>query len=185
MGSLQDAATWLLREVGVGGVFTKVQLRAAFPEVTQIDRRVRDLRAQGWVIHTRRQDPSLGQEEMRLVEVGDRRRGPSERITPKQRRAALLATAHSCLACGAVASAPYPDARDVRVQLKVLAVDGQLRPICLRCEPSFPLLANREPETQLTPFDTQVVQLSASAWARLCRLRLSRAATQPQFGSEH
>lgn len=182
MGSLQDAAAWLLGEVGAGGVFTKVQLRAAFPDVTQIDRRVRDLRAQGWVIHTRRQDPSLGQDEMRLVEIGSTHRVASGGISPKQRRAALLATAHSCLLCGAVASAPYPDARDVRVQLKVVAVEGRLLPLCLRCEPS---LFDLDVGDERSHLEEQVLLLSSSAWARLCRLRLRSTVMHSETGQGH
>ncbi|MFG2901497.1 hypothetical protein ACGFZH_31000 [Streptomyces zaomyceticus] len=63
-------ALWLATEVGQGNVFSKDQLRTAFPSVAQIDRRVRELRSHGWVIATRREDVSLAINEMRFVEAG-------------------------------------------------------------------------------------------------------------------
>src|SRR5262245_39376762 len=69
-GATKRAALWLASEVGEGGVFTKGQLRDAFPGVTQIDRRVRDLRREGWIINTRREDVMLELDEQRLVHIG-------------------------------------------------------------------------------------------------------------------
>ncbi|MEU6401063.1 hypothetical protein ABZ867_29315 [Streptomyces cinnamoneus] len=69
-GSMVRGAAWLLQEVGEGEKFTKAQLRAAFPELAQIDRRLRDLREFGWVIHTSREDPTLSQSEQRFVKKG-------------------------------------------------------------------------------------------------------------------
>ena len=48
------------------------ELRNAFPSVEQIDRRMRDLRAEGWVIATYREDRSMSQDELRLVAMGGR-----------------------------------------------------------------------------------------------------------------
>ncbi|MFG2579611.1 hypothetical protein [Streptomyces malaysiensis] len=64
------AALWLEMEVGEGNIFTKAQLRQAFPDVAQIDRRLRDLRDHGWRIDTSRDDPALKQEEQRYVSKG-------------------------------------------------------------------------------------------------------------------
>ncbi|MFF4479911.1 hypothetical protein ACH4TQ_04080 [Streptomyces sp. NPDC021218] len=64
------AALWLETVVGEGNIFTKAQLRKAFPDVAQIDRRVRDLRDHGWRIDTSRDDPALKQEEQRYVTKG-------------------------------------------------------------------------------------------------------------------
>jgi hypothetical protein len=60
-------ALWLAAEVGEGGVFTKEQVRQAFPGISQADRRIRDLRDYGWVIHTNTDDASLASGEQRLV----------------------------------------------------------------------------------------------------------------------
>jgi hypothetical protein len=114
-GSRVRAALWLHSEVGRGGVFTKAQLRAAFPGVEQIDRRVRDLRAEGWIIATRREDPSLDREELRLVaeggpvwERGYRSRQEGQ-VSDQQRRAALAAANFTCVYCGVASGEPYPD----------------------------------------------------------------------------
>ncbi|ARF63093.1 hypothetical protein B1H20_18155 [Streptomyces violaceoruber] len=70
MGSMVRAALWLATQVGEGNVYTKDQLRAAFPDVAQIDRRVRDLRELGWVIATNREDPQLAPNEAQFVRAG-------------------------------------------------------------------------------------------------------------------
>jgi hypothetical protein len=70
MGTMVRAALWLVTKVGEGNVFTREQLRAAFPETAQVDRRVRDLRDHGWVIDTNREDPTLSFGESRFVHAG-------------------------------------------------------------------------------------------------------------------
>lgn len=69
-GSMVRTALWLESEVGQGNVFTKTKLREAFPEVAQIDRRMRDLRDHGWEILTSRDDPALKMEEQRYAKKG-------------------------------------------------------------------------------------------------------------------
>lgn len=179
MSSTRDAARWLEDSVGVGGVFTKEQLRAAFPGVTQIDRRVRDLRERGWVIDTRRQDPTLGQTEMRLVVIGGLDR-PDAAVSPKDRRAALIAWAYSCCLCGAQGSTTYPDARHVRVQLHVREVPHQpsmLVPVCLRCSPTlteFKELPSAPEGMVRAAADLSDVEWREAALARIAH-RLDRA----------
>ncbi|PWS49968.1 hypothetical protein DLE01_21040 [Streptomyces sp. FT05W] len=70
-GTKVRAALWLVTVVGEGNVFTRDQLRAAFPGVEQIDRRLRDLRDHGWVIATNRDEPFLDPHETRFVRAGD------------------------------------------------------------------------------------------------------------------
>ncbi|MGW6909561.1 hypothetical protein [Streptomyces sp. NPDC054940] len=70
MGSMVRAALWLVTVVGEGNVFAKKDLRAAFPDVAQIDRRMRDLRDYGWFIATNRDDALLGANECRFVKAG-------------------------------------------------------------------------------------------------------------------
>ena len=108
-------ALWLRSEVGTHGVFTKSQLREAFPGVEQIDRRMRDLRPDGWVIATYQEDRSLSVEELRLVtegapvwEQGFRSRNPKP-ITSKQRRSTFLADNFMCVYCGISGGEPYPE----------------------------------------------------------------------------
>src|SRR5258707_11496461 len=69
-GTMIRSALWLVQEVGEGNEFTKQQLREAFPAVSQIDRRVRDLRKYGWVILTNTEDAQLTAEEQRFVQRG-------------------------------------------------------------------------------------------------------------------
>ncbi|THA37807.1 hypothetical protein [Streptomyces sp. A1547] len=94
MATKVRTALWLATEVGEGNVYTKEQLRAAFPDVTQIDRRVRELRDYGWVIATNRDDPRLTSHEARFVQAGDPVWEPGARArTLRERRA--LAPLHS------------------------------------------------------------------------------------------
>lgn len=72
MSTKVRAALWLATEVGEGKIYTKDQLRTAFPEATQVDRRVRELRNYGWVIATNRDDVSLAPHEARFVRAGER-----------------------------------------------------------------------------------------------------------------
>ena len=177
MSSTTDAARWLEDSVGLGGVFTKEQLRAAFPGVTQIDRRVRDLRERGWVIDTRRQDPTLGQTEMRLVTIGGLTK-PANAVSSKDRRDTLVSWAYSCCLCGAQASSSYADAKHVRVQLVVTRVPNRsdaLVPACLRCVPSIAEIAEASPAGDE---DVQVaVSLSVDEWRRACLARLAERLT--------
>src|SRR5687768_11563496 len=70
VGTMIRIALWLISEIGIGNRFTKEALRQAFPGVAQSDRRLRDLRKYGWVIHTNTEDASLKTDEQRLVAVG-------------------------------------------------------------------------------------------------------------------
>jgi predicted restriction endonuclease len=104
-GGLVRGALWLLKEVGVGNVFTKGQLRAAFPDIAQIDRRIRDLRDYGWVIDTSREDVTLDQSQQRLVKQGISVWDPEERKkrtghTALDRIAALHRADYACELCG-------------------------------------------------------------------------------------
>lgn len=175
MSSTSDAAQWLEQSVGVGGVFTKEQLRAAFPGVTQIDRRVRDLRERGWVIDTRRQDPTLGQTEMRLVTIGTLER-PPRTVSSKDRREVLIAWAFSCCLCGAQGSSCYEDAKHVRVQLVVRELPGTVEtlvPVCLRCSPTVIELSDVEPAIEGPVADA--VRLTSEEWRRACLMRVGVA----------
>jgi hypothetical protein len=107
LGTMKRAALWLVQEVGVGETFTKGQLRDAFPDVSQIDRRMRDLRDFGWRINTNREDGSLGSHEQRFVqqgasvwEPGKATKNATVTITAAQRHALLMRDGHKCRSCG-------------------------------------------------------------------------------------
>ena len=111
-GSKVRVALWLIAEVGTGGTFTKADLRAAFPAVEQVDRRMRDLRAEGWVIATYREDRSLAADELRLVTVGARVWEPGYRprsraVPARERRAVFSRDGYACRYCGISAGETY------------------------------------------------------------------------------
>lgn len=114
-GAKVRVALWLRTEVGAGGTFTKQQLRDAFPNVEQIDRRMRDLRDEDWVINTYREDRALAVDELRLVKEGGPVWEPTYRsrqqgaLTDKQRQAVFAADNYLCLYCGISGGEAYPD----------------------------------------------------------------------------
>jgi hypothetical protein len=147
-GSMVRAALWLEAEVGIGEVFTKTRLREAFPDVAQIDRRLRDLRDHGWRIDTRREDPSLNQEEQRYAERGSEvwmpgqaKAKPNASLTAAQRRKVLEADNFLCRSCGVAAGDLYDDGvasaqLDIarrQVHLPDGTVEVQLITECNRC----------------------------------------------------
>jgi hypothetical protein len=144
-GGTKRAALWLLAEVGEGETFTKEQLRAAFPGESQIDRRVRDLRDEGWVIHTSREDATLYLEEQRLVTVGGHvwEKGYQSRKEPgpsaKERQAVFAADNYACSFCGITAGEQYPDDPLSRAKLSVSRAAGpgggaRYATVCGRCQ---------------------------------------------------
>ncbi|MDQ0787196.1 hypothetical protein [Streptomyces sp. B3I8] len=149
VGSMVRAALWLLTEVGEGSIFTKSELRSAFPDVAQIDRRIRDLRDRGWRIDTSRDDPSLKQDEQRFVSRGadvwipGQAKGPKHKngLTAAQRQKTLEGDSYLCRSCGIAAGEEYGDDLTQAVlniaRRKVLLADGteqyQLVTECKRC----------------------------------------------------
>ncbi|MBE1532973.1 hypothetical protein [Actinomadura algeriensis] len=126
-GSMVRAALWLVQEVGEGNTFTKGQLRDAFPGVSQIDRRVRDLRDYGWSILANTEDASLTTEEQRLSKVGAAVWDPKERraaaprntLSAKEIRAVLERDDFLCTTCGISGGEEYPDAPNRTALLSV------------------------------------------------------------------
>ncbi|GII89105.1 hypothetical protein Ssi03_70950 [Sphaerisporangium siamense] len=148
-GTMIKTALWLVSEVGEGNIFTKEQHRDAFPGIAQADRRLRDLRDFGWVIHTNSDDGALKPEEQRFVKTGlpvwqpgIRRSVAATTITAKQRQAVFAADDYQCVVCGIAGGESYPDAlndsavlsisrRDVLLQGE--RVEVQLVTECKRC----------------------------------------------------
>lgn len=110
-------ALWLLQVVGEGNTFTKNELREAFPKVSQIDRRIRDLRDYQWVVYSSTEDASLLAEDQRFVQAGvpvwdpkaRREAAPQKAITAKERQRILARDNYSCVLCGISGSETYPD----------------------------------------------------------------------------
>ncbi len=126
-GTMIRGALWLMQVVGEGGTFTKNQLREAFPGVSQIDRRIRDLRDYGWVVRSSTEDASLLAEDQRFVKAGlavwdpqeRQKAGPRKAISSKERRAVLARDGYMCTLCGIAGAEPY---RDDPVKTAVLSV---------------------------------------------------------------
>ncbi|WP_228375159.1 hypothetical protein [Demequina iriomotensis] len=116
-GSMIRGALWLLQVVGEGNTFTKNQLREAFPGVSQIDRRIRDLRDFGWVVYSNTEDARLTTEDQRFVRAGvpvwdskaRRDAAPQKAISTKDRQAVLARDSYMCTLCGIAGGETYPD----------------------------------------------------------------------------
>ncbi|UTT70586.1 hypothetical protein NMQ03_05455 [Arthrobacter sp. DNA4] len=116
-GTMIRGALWLLQVVGEGGTFTKNELRTAFPGISQIDRRIRDLRDYGWILHSNVEDASLLAEDQRFVKAGvpvwdpheRRQAAPRKAMSSKDRQAVLIRDGYMCTLCGIAGAEPYPD----------------------------------------------------------------------------
>jgi hypothetical protein len=150
VGSMARAALWLLTEVGEGNIFTKAELRSAFSEVAQIDRRIRQLRDFGWRIDFSRDDPSLKQDEQRFVSRGadvwipGQAKAPKHKssLTAAQRQKVFQADSYLCRSCGIAVGEEYGDDDVTQAVLniarrKVVLADGsedyQFVTECKRC----------------------------------------------------
>jgi len=125
-GTMIKGALWLVTEVGEGNVFTKEQLRAAFPGIAQVDRRIRDLRDYGWVIYTNTDDATLRPDEQRFVKAGtavwkldERRQARAAGVSAKERRIAFAADQFQCVVCGVAGGETYPDSPSAPAVLSV------------------------------------------------------------------
>ncbi|WP_221937370.1 hypothetical protein [Gordonia rubripertincta] len=136
-GAMVRGALWLLQVVGEGNTFTKTQLRDAFPGVSQVDRRIRDLRDYGWVVHTNTEDATLLREDQRFVKAGvpvwdtkSRRAATQQKtISNKDRQNVLARDGFMCTLCGIAGGEPYPDDEVTTAVLavsrrKIVDVDG-------------------------------------------------------------
>lgn len=115
-GTMVRTALWLTSEIGVGNTFTKEQHRKAFAGIAQADRRLRDLRSYGWIIHTSLEDVSLNANEQRLVKVGAHVWDPAGRatanhskISAKERMEIFARGNYQCSVCGIAGGEAYPD----------------------------------------------------------------------------
>lgn len=119
-------ALFLANEVGEGNTFMKNQLREAIPGVEQIDRRMRELRECGWIVHTYRDDVTLAPQELRLVTVGEpiwdpavRRAVARKGVSSADRRVVFERDRHRCVLCGVGAGEPFPDDSTVKARLTI------------------------------------------------------------------
>lgn len=152
-GTMVRTALWLMTEVGVGNPFTKEQHRGAFAGVTQADRRLRDLRAYGWIIHTSAEDVTLRPEEQRFVAPGavvweaGHRRAARTAVKAADRMAVLAENDYQCIVCGIAGGEKYADAPHMTAVLSVARREVVIRPgdtrtmyvsECMRCRAGEP-----------------------------------------------
>ncbi|WP_405849821.1 hypothetical protein OG211_22575 [Streptomyces niveus] len=112
---MKRAALWLVSVVREGEVFTKEELRRAFPGVSQVDRRMRDLRDFGWVLHTNRDAEDLDPHEQRFVKRGIPVWEPGKATRPRgtiaigagKRREIIASDGNMCRSCGITPGAHY------------------------------------------------------------------------------
>lgn len=143
--TLLKAAKWLIEEVGVGNTFTVVQLKQRFPNVSQIDRRMRDLRPAGWQILTNKDDPALPVAQLRLHAIGGLE--APKAVSGRTRREIFDRDQNRCVVCGIGAGEPYDDDPEARARLTIghwlpkgqqgdPLDENNLRTECFRCNHS-------------------------------------------------
>lgn len=111
-------AYYLATTVGEGNVFKMGQVRAALPNINQIDRRMRELKEVKWKIPSYRDRDDLAPDEYRLDQIGDRVWEPdyvgpkTPAITATMRRKVFERDDNRCRECGIGAGEAYPDMPD-------------------------------------------------------------------------
>ncbi|MFD4433250.1 hypothetical protein [Nocardia sp. NPDC058497] len=148
LGTMKRVGLWLAQEVEEGNVFSKQDLRDAFPAVSQVDRRLRDLRDFGWRIDTNREDPTLEAHEQRFVTQGDAvwepgkaTRKPGATVSTSERNLTMTRDGHKCRSCGIGPGETYPgtyiasqlDVARRSVKLPSGKTETQLVIECTRC----------------------------------------------------
>lgn len=125
-GTMIRSALWLISEIGIGNSFTKEKHRQAFSGVSQADRRLRDLRDYGWVIHTNLEDLTLNSSEQRLIKIGQpvwergiRKHTTTESLTAKKRMLIFAENDYQCVVCGIAGGECYPDAQQMTAVLSI------------------------------------------------------------------
>ncbi|MDQ0685646.1 hypothetical protein QFZ56_004609 [Streptomyces achromogenes] len=173
-GGLVRAAAWLLQEVGEGGTFTKERLRADFPGIAQIDRRVRDLRDYGWIINTSREDPGLGQAEQRFVKRGLDVWDPEQR----KNRAVVTGNAGRVLSSTSAGEAAELDVRELAAQATALTARERIRLLAW-------ITMGDRPQSAVERLWGQYLQLSAAGRQELA-FEIARLVDQdtPEPGSD-
>ncbi|WP_050514458.1 HNH endonuclease [Streptomyces rimosus] len=117
VGTKVRAAAWLATVVGEGNMFSRKQLHEAFPDVANIDRRLRDLRGDyGWDIKVFRGAPEGA--DMQLVKIGDpvwdpaRTRRSRPLVSAAERMWILERDGFRCTSCGISAGESHLDSGD-------------------------------------------------------------------------
>lgn len=119
-GAERRISAWLAFNRKVGEVFTMRDLRRALGEddipddAEHLNRRLRNLRGDGWEIYSQRDDGSLAHVEYRIAKVGwhpgtGESRPKKGGISERMRALVLKRDKSTCAVCGIVEGDPYPD----------------------------------------------------------------------------
>lgn len=185
LGTMKRVALWLVTVVGEGEVFTKEELRRALPGVSQVDRRMRELRDFGWRISTNREDEDLDPVEQRFVEQGIPVWEPGKATRPRgttaigvgKRRETISRDGNMCRSCGitpgSVYEGTYEQAQLDIARREVRRPDGTKKPEliteCRRCR-----LGARELVVDLSKVVSAVNALPVAERRALMRLGRGR-----------
>lgn len=162
-GQEKRIAAFLWYAVEVGSTFTMKDLRealeTAFEDAEQLNRRLRQLRKDDWIIYSYKDDGTLAPQEYRLsskglkIWLGERDRRSV--VSSKTRRIVLDRDGNRCVVCGVGARESYPDEPEVIARMTIghripgerlgeASVDN-LRTECSRCnEPVRDLMPDPE-----------------------------------------
>jgi hypothetical protein len=114
-GTAKKLSAYLWFNVEEGSTFTMAQVRKAIgiEEQTQSDRRLRELREQGWVIIGYKDDKSLPMNTYRLDQKGQRlwlgEKVERDTISNRLRREIFNRDHNTCVICGIYTGDEYPD----------------------------------------------------------------------------
>ncbi|MFQ8870686.1 MAG: HNH endonuclease [Varibaculum timonense] len=124
-GTTKRIAAYLWFNVELDGLFTMAEVRKAakIEQQTQSDRRMRELREQGWVVTGYKDEKDLPRDSYRLKARGKRlwlgERIERDSISNKLRRQVFARDHNTCVICGVVAGEPYPDLPSVKARMTV------------------------------------------------------------------
>jgi 5-methylcytosine-specific restriction endonuclease McrA len=134
-------------------------LQTAFEDAEQLNRRLRQLRKDGWIIYSYKDDGTLAPQEYRLANKGLRiwsgERKRRNAVSSKTRRIVLDRDGNRCVVCGVGARECYPDEPEVVARMTMghripgerlgeASIDN-LRTECSRCnEPVRDLMPDPE-----------------------------------------
>lgn len=161
-GTTKRIAAYLWFNVEVGSLFTMAEVRKAanIEQQTQSDRRMRELREQGWVVAGYKDEKDLPRDTYRLKARGKRlwvgERIERDVISNKLRREVFARDNNTCVICGVVAGEPYPDLPSVKARMTVghrvpnqrlgTATLDNVQTECARCNETIRNLLD-DPET--------------------------------------
>ncbi|WP_372408484.1 HNH endonuclease [Streptomyces luteireticuli] len=130
-GQERRLAAWLWFNKAVGDIFTMNELRDALGpnivgESEHLNRRLRKLRAVGWVLPSYKDDDSLKPDEYRVEAKGvrywldeDRKAHKSFSPSRRTRRLVLERDGGRCVVCGIAAKESYPGEPDKKAKLTI------------------------------------------------------------------